>query len=161
MAYAKTDLRSLILQFWETSEAFPYHRFFCIFKFKLYLKLALHACLRYEDYIEEMYKHHPMHYLKEFVYISEHTGVEFDYQSIVDAIFKPRYKHFNKIYSESEKYKKLLKLYNRISSYQCEDSNTWGELVNDCIHAQHNAGFITGLNISELREEFVSKTKNN
>jgi len=53
--------------------------------------------------------------------------------------------------------RKLVSLYYKILSRGILPRNEWGILVDECINAQHNSGFILDLDIQALKNEFENK----
>ena len=162
------EIKKLIMQFWKDPSDFPHDEFFEHFEKKLYVKLALHGCLGLDDYIQSVSEYYDLNPLKKFAYKSEHTHKNFSFNSILEAIFKPRYEHFRGIYLKKQNFKKLVALYYKVRTREklprvlCSLTyaikHDYNILIEECIHAQHGSGFILDVDVEKLRNEFEGKT---
>jgi len=146
-------LEAQIKEFWKLSEGEENH-----FNFKLFIdtflpilenKLARHGQLSYSKYLEAILPLYDTDILNQFVYISEHTGANWSYGSIIDLIFMPRYEHFSLTFRGDSSYINLLRLYNKLKLLIYENGIF---LVDECIHAIHHSGFL--IEIERLRNEY-------
>lgn len=148
-------LEAQIIEFWRLSEGKDNH-----FNFKLFInaflpilesKLARHGQLSYELYIESIAYLYDFNTLEQFVYNSEHTNNEWNFKDVQSLIFCPRYDHFRITFCGNTRYINLLNLYNKLNQPFYDNGIL---LVDECIHALHNSGFL--INIESLRREYES-----
>lgn len=148
-------LEKQIIEFWKFSEKKKHN-----FNFKLFIdtflpilenKLARHGQLSYEMYLDSISSFYDFDILKLFAYKSKHTNSEWSFENIKDFIFKPRYEHFNAIFKGNQRYINLLNLYHKIKSPIYDNGVL---LVDECIHALHNSGFL--IDVESLRKEYES-----
>jgi hypothetical protein len=148
-------LRTQIKEFWKLSDGkesqFNFNLFIGTFLPVLEDKLASHGQLSYEKYLESITPLYDFNILNQFVYTSIHTDKEWSFENIRDLIFRPRYEHFKNTFGSNARYINLLKLYNKIKSPIIENIVL---LVDECIHALHNSGFL--IDIEQLRKEYES-----
>lgn len=148
-------LKDKIISFWLYSEQrthhFDFQGFFEEYKTMLAEKLALHGLLGFEYYITSVSRIYQLEKLTEFVHTT-HDGIDFDYGSILKAIFQPRYKHYRNIYIGNNEYKALALLYGELCETENLEHTELVLLVDKCIHAEHNSGFL--VDIENLRKSY-------
>jgi len=139
--------------------AFPLHSFFDVFEKTLYPKLALHGMLSFEDYLKCLDRYYNLEELKNFEYTSIHTKKTFTYESILHAVFYPRYKYFSKQNAKKKPMTDMRELYSKLKNRP----KTYSELVallDECIHCVHNSGFLLNFsNIEEVRMKYEEKVR--
>jgi len=149
--------KNQIKLFWKYSEngqldRFNFDEFFYRFTIKIYKKLASHAQLGIDDYIEYQKKHYNLNKLKYFAYKSSHTGFSESHKDILRNVFLQRFLHFKKYFKSNKNFinlGKIYKLLNKKNMLQTEKVL----LVDRCIHAQHNSNYILNINIDKLRKQ--------
>lgn len=156
------EFEKSIASFWnyildKTFNTFDFELFFNDFNSVLEEKLALHGMLSLEDYIHYVSKYYDLDILKQFIYTSKHTDIEFGLEDIQKQIFKPRYNHFKEIYKNDENFKKLLKIYYDLKEQSDIDETKKIFLVDRCIHAEHGHGNIINVDIEKLRYDYENK----
>jgi GGDEF domain-containing protein len=148
------NYQSGIYQYWNDQKTFNYHEFFKNFHKLLGEKLALHGCLNLDDYIKCVSKYYDLDVIKQFVYESHHTEQKYNENDILKAIFEPRYKKFRDKYLTTEIYSKLNTLHKDLLFRNNSNFYSNVELMERCIHAEHNSGKIIGLDIADMRRKY-------
>lgn len=151
-----------VISFWDyvldkTSNIFDFEIFFNEFNSLLEEKLALHGMLNLKDYIHYASKYYDLNGLKQFIYTSKHTNIEFRLTDIEKLVFEPRYKHFKEIYGSDETFKTLLDLYFDLNDRILLNKTKKILLMDKCIHAEHGSGNIMNIDIEKLRMNYESK----
>ena len=154
-------MKNKIIKFWDCSinnrmDEFDFNSFFEEFNLLLEHKLASHGQLSFNDYVSSLRYYYNLNLLKKFVYKGEHSGINEDYEYIIYKLFNKRYLIFQNNYN-NKRYKNLLKLYLKLKDIKQLNQTEKVILVDECINIQHNSGFITGLDINKLREDFERK----
>lgn len=157
-----TKFEDYVISFWDyvldkASNTFDFEIFFNDFNSILKEKLALHGMLDLEDYIHYVSKYYDLNILKQFVYTSKHTDIEFSLIDIEKQIFESRYKHFKEIFIRDETFKHLLNLYFDLNNRIHIDKSKKILLMDRCIHAEHGHGNIMNINIEKLRRDYENK----
>ena len=159
-------MNDIIKSFWKSSwdnsiERYDFNPLFDMFRTALEAKLALHGQLTYEDYVKHISKYYDLSKLKEFEYRGTHTKALFEYESILEALFRPRYEWFHESFKNDSTYQNLLSLYEELRATPFTDVTQNILLADKCIHAQHLSGNIVPFDMEQLRHEmeFLSLDK--
>ena len=157
-------MKNKIISFWncsidETMDKFDFERFLSEFEEKLIAKLSGHGQLSFDDYIKFLNKYYDVEILREFEYISKHTGYKQTYEDILHAIFDERYKMFNKRFSKSEIYKNIINIFKELKDREHLTRRDKIFLVDKCIDLQHHSGFVIDVDITKLKKEFEQNEK--
>lgn len=162
MISIEEEFGDYITNYWNRSlmydlNNFDFQRFFIAYRNALERKLSLHGVLSFEKYVQYVNDYYEVSILKGFEHKCEHSDKVFSYEEIVESIFKPRYNYFRKTYKNNKNYKMLLKLYSDLIEFpKTEKENVL--MMERCIHAQHNSGYIIGkIDIEKLRQDFEDK----
>jgi hypothetical protein len=148
------NYQSAIYQYWNDQKTFNFDVFFNNFNGILKEKLALHGILSLDNYIESVSKYYDLNVIKQFVYESHHTEQKYNENDILKAIFEPRYNKFRQKYVSSPIYCKLIVLFQDLIIRKICNKYSNVELMERCIHAEHNSGKIIGLDIAGMRRKY-------